>query len=384
MRLDPVLSRAVRLLRRGKFGDVITILQPEVVRYHDSFNYYYILGSACLRAGDLGGAFTYFKRGREIKMLEPPVLLGMAVYYLHRGDTAKAVDLYLEVQGLEPRNSIAKKALQVLRKYGDAEGIQVWIDSGRSRQLFPAIPSLPLTLGRVLLPLAVGILVFALAGGILAVTGVIRGVNPLGKAMPERAGLAGIALEREERETPVRVDLRSNGGTYRYILTRNQVLELYETALKLFAAYRDEAAKIPLNRLIESNASDPVKNKARLIMSYMEPPGFDTLKDRFSYAEVRQDPLLYRDCYVVWRGMATNLREGENGTAFDFLVGYDTRSTLEGIVQVTFGFSVTLNPERPLEVLGKVIPVVTAAGEEGVRLEGAALHQAAFLGSGRQ
>jgi hypothetical protein len=46
MRLDPVLSRAVRLLRRRKFGDVITMLQPEVVRYHDSFNYYYILGSA--------------------------------------------------------------------------------------------------------------------------------------------------------------------------------------------------------------------------------------------------------------------------------------------------------------------------------------------------
>jgi hypothetical protein len=313
-------------------------------------------------------------------MLEPSALLGMAVYYLHRGDTAKAVDLYLEVLEKEPRNRIAKKALQVLRKYGGAEGIQVWIDSGRSRQLFPALPALPLTAGRILLPLAGVVLVFALAGGVLAATGVIPGVNPLGKASSERAGLAGIALEREERETPVQVDLRSNGGTYRYILTRDQVLELYETARKLFAGYRDEAAKVPLNRLIESNASEAVKNKARLLMSYMEPPGFDSLKDRFPYAEVMQDPLLYRDCYVIWRGMATNLREGENSAAFDFLVGYDTRKTLEGIVQVTFDFSVALNPERPLEVLGRVIPV----GEGEVRLEGTALHQAAFLGTGRQ
>jgi tetratricopeptide (TPR) repeat protein len=134
MRLDPVLSRAVRLLRRGKFDEVITLLQPEIVRYHDSFNYYYILGSAWLRVGNLGDAFTYFKRGREIKLLEPSVLLGMAVCCLHQGDTAKAVDLYLEVLDLEPRNSIAKKALQVLRKYGGAGEIQGWIDSGKSRR----------------------------------------------------------------------------------------------------------------------------------------------------------------------------------------------------------------------------------------------------------
>ncbi|GHV79478.1 hypothetical protein AGMMS49944_12690 [Spirochaetia bacterium] len=349
---------------------MISLLQPEVVRYHDSFNYYYILGCACLRAGDLGGAFTYFKRGREIKMLEPSVLLGMAVCCMHRGDTTKAVDLYLEVLDREGRNSIARKALQVLRKYGGAGEIQAWIDSGKTHQLFPPIPVLPLTPGRIILPLAAFILAAALVGGILAATGVIH----LGKAMPERAGLAEIALEREERETPVQI-----GGTYRYILTRNQVLELYETALKLFAEYRDEAAKVPLNRLIESNASEPVKNKTRLLKDYMEIPGFDTLKDRFPYAEVRQDPLLYRDCYVIWRGMATNLREGENSTVFDFLVGYDTRSTLEGIVQVEFGFSVALNPERPLEVLGRVIPM----GEEGVRLEGIALHQAMFLGTGR-
>lgn len=85
MKLEPMLTKAVRLLRRGKYGDVISLLQPEVVRYHDSINYYLILASACLRAGDLGGAFTYFKRAREIKMLDPPALLGMAVYYLHRG-----------------------------------------------------------------------------------------------------------------------------------------------------------------------------------------------------------------------------------------------------------------------------------------------------------
>ena len=369
MKLDPILTRGVRLLWRGKYGDVISILQPEVVRYHDSFNYYYILGSACLRAGDLGGAFAYYKRAREIKMLDPPVLLGMAVYYLHRGDTGKAVDLYLEVLDLDPRNRVAKRGLQALRKYGG--NIQGWIDSGKTPRLFPPMPKPPLSPARILTPLALCLLGLALAGGVLAKLGVL----PLGKAAgPERAGIAGITLEREDRESPVQI-----GGSYRYILTGGEVLKLYETGRRLFAEYRDEAAKVSLNRIIESNASDPIKNKARLLISYTEAPGFDTLKDRFPYAEVREDPLLYRDCYVVWQGMATNLREGEAATVFDFLVGYDTRTKLEGIVQVRFDFSVPLAIERPLEVLGRVIPVSTAAGEEGIRLEGLAVHQASSL-----
>jgi tetratricopeptide (TPR) repeat protein len=372
VKLDPMLTRGVRLLRRGKYGDVISILQPEVVRYHDSFNYYYILGSACLRAGDLGGAFAYYKRAREIKMLEPLVLLGMGVYYLHRGDTGKAVDLYLEVLDLDPRNRIAKRGLQVLRKHGGAEGIQGWIDSGKTHRLFPPMPKLPLTLAGVLGPLALCLLVLALAGGILAKLGILA---PGKAAGPERADLSGVALEREDRESPVQI-----GGTYRYILTRKEVLDHYETGRRLFAEYRDEAAKLSLNRIIESNASDPIKNKARLLISYMEVPGFDTLKDRFSYAEVLADPLLYRDCHVIWQGMATNLSSGEAATAFDFLVGYDTRTKLEGIVQVRFDFSVPLNLERPLEVLGRVVPVSTNTGEEGIRLEGIALHQASTLG----
>ncbi|MDR1249790.1 MAG: tetratricopeptide repeat protein [Treponema sp.] len=368
MKLDPILTRAVRALWRGKYGGVITLLEPEVVRYHDSFNYYYILGSACLRAGDLGGAFTYYKRAREIKMLEPLVLLGLAVYYLHRGDTGKAVDLYLEVLDLDPRNRIAKRGLQVLRTHGSSGGIQGWIDSGKAPRLYPPVPKPPLGRARVVLPAALVFL--ALAGGILMKLGLF----PPGGAASERAGLPGIILEGEDREMPVQI-----GGTYRYILTRREALNLYETGLRLFTGGRDEAARSSMNRLLESNASDSLKNKARLLISYLEAPGFDNLKDRFSYAEVRQDPVLYRDCYVIWRGMATNLAAGESSVAFDFLIGYDTRTKLEGIVRVNFDFSVSLDPERPLEILGRVIPIAEA-GEEGIRLEGAALHQAASVG----
>jgi hypothetical protein len=74
--------------------------------------------------------------------------------------------------------------------------------------------------------------------------------------------------------------------------------------------------------------------------------------------------------------MATNVDITDEYTRFDFLVGYDTRRTLEGIVPVVFDMPVAINPERPLEVLGKI--VVTSSYTD-IMLEGVAIHQSGRL-----
>jgi tetratricopeptide (TPR) repeat protein len=366
MQFDPILTGAIRLARGGKFREAIHKLESEVVRYHNSFFYFYILGASCLHAGDFGGALTYFKRAREIKIQDPQVLLGLAVLFLRRGDTDRALDLYLEVLDQDGHNRIAQKALSGIRKYSGTDAFSMWIESGKLTRFYPPLPRLSHRTALIIL----GSLAFAmLCGGILIKFNILS--LPF-KPAASRNGYAGSALEREELNAPVQI-----GGSYRYILTKDQVIDTYNKARSLFIDLRDEAAKVELNRIIESNASEAIKNKARLLLPYLEVPGFDTLKDRFPYTTVAEDPGLYRDCYVIWRGMATNLDAGETATAFDFLVGYDTRRTLEGIVPVVFNFSLSINPEKPLEVLGRVIPVV-AGDRQGpmVHLEGIALYQA--------
>jgi hypothetical protein len=90
------------------------------------------------------------------------------------------------------------------------------------------------------------------------------------------------------------------------------------------------------------------------------------------YSEVINDPLLYNEVYVIWRGKAANVITADAGTGFDFMIGYDSGSTLEGIVPVVFNKAVNVNPDRPIEVLGRIVP----AGPEGpIRLEGVSIHQ---------
>jgi tetratricopeptide (TPR) repeat protein len=377
MRLDPILTKALRLARRRNFDGAIKTLEVEGAnRYHGIFRYYYILAVSCLHTNDFKGALEYFKLARKVKARDPLALLGMGVLYLRRGETAEALEYYLDVQDLEPKNRIAARALKIIRKYGGQDRLSDWLESGELHKLYPPLPKLPLGPRHFLLPLAGFLAALGILGFLLVRFRVIELPFP-----ESRSGIAAAVLDREDLERPV-----ETGGSYRYILTQSQVLDIYDQALSLFTDKRDEAARYNLNRLLESNAAEGIKNKCRLIASYLETPGFDTFKrrDNFSYSKVIQDPFLYRDCHVIWRGMATNVENLPGRTAFDFLVGYETRKTMEGIVRVNFEQAAAINPEKPLEVLGRVIPVSGGGNSNAgfdIERQVVAIHQSGLLPS---
>jgi tetratricopeptide (TPR) repeat protein len=361
MKLDPLLSKAANLARSKNYEAALKTLKDEEDRYYGSFKYYYLYGVICLYSGAFVDALASFKQARNIKMKDPYTLLGLAVLHLKRMNTVQAVDYYLDVQELKPKNKISKKALAVIRKHSDSEALSDWLTPERLAKLFPPIPfpgvSVKMAVSSVLILIAALVLFFGIFSRI--------------RSMPSPRPSAQFALSSQERSEPV-----ETGGSYMYIFTRDQATDYYDKALSFFTSYRDEAAKIYLNRILESNASENLKNKARLLISYTEVPGFDNFKqgDNPSFSDVISEPAVYRDVYVIWRGMATNLEITDEAVRFDFLVGYDTRRTLEGIVPVVFTLPVSVNTERPLEVLGRI-----KLSGAGISLEGAAIHQSGRL-----
>ena len=366
MKLDPILGKACRLARSGKYEAAIRTLEPEVNRYHGSFSYYYLLGSSCLRTGDFGGALTYLRLAHESKRRDPLAILGLAILYLRRRETDRAVDYYLEVLEIDPQNRLAKKAMAVIRKHAGTDALSAWLEAGKLPRLFPPLLFPGFSAKEIFTAAAALIIVCIITFGLLMQFKVIANpFNPRGT----RQGLGEFSLSSEERMAPM-----ETGGAYRYILTRTQAVDAYDKALSLFTTYRDEAARVHINRILESNASEGLKNRARNITLYMEIPGFDSFRrgDNVPYSEAGKDPALYRDVHIIWQGMATNIETSGTTTTFDFLVGYDTRKTLEGIVPVTFGHAVSINPERPLEVLGRIVP---GDADSPIILAGVAIHQ---------
>jgi hypothetical protein len=373
MKLDPILSKASRLIRSGKYETALRTLEPEINRYHGSFRYYYLLGNTCLRAGDYGGALTYFRLAREANSRNPLAILGLAALYLRRGETSRALDFYLEVLDLKPNNRIAKKGLRLIRRSAGTDGLTTWLEAGKLPSLFPPV-AFPGFTGKekfwiFTVLLAVAITVF----GILVHLKYLP--NPF-KIHGDRQGISGGSLTREERLDPVQT-----GGSYRYEFSgRVQAVETYEKALSLFAAYHDEPARVNLNRIMESNAAEGLKNKARVIISFMEEPTFDTFKraDNTDFSDVEKDPVLYQGVHVIWQGRAANVSVTDNETTFDLLIDYDPgkTTTIRGMPNVRFNHAIPLDPGKQLEVLGKV----TLQGSDGkINLEGIALHQSGRL-----
>ncbi|MCL1994525.1 MAG: tetratricopeptide repeat protein [Spirochaetes bacterium] len=384
MKNDLIMNRAISLAKSKKYDSAIRMLESGEHLYEGTFRYAYLMAVICLYSGNNVGAFKNFNKAREIKMRDPHVLLGMAALYMKRGETEKAINCYLDVKDIDPKNKTASKALAIIRKHAGLESFAVWRDSGQVVRLYPPLPSVDFSLKRVLVPGVSIIGALALCFGLL-LTFDIFPANLLpahllpGNLFPGRQAAAPVnrsaaqfMLTAAERAAPVQL-----AGVYRHIFTVSEAVETYDRALALFTAGRDEPARVYLNTILESNASDGLQNRAIQLLSFLDTPGFATFQraDNFSFSEAIMEPAIFRGVHVIWRGMATNIHVEDDFTSFDFLIGYDTRTTLEGIVPVVFNMPVFISNERPLEVLGRITPI--GAFESAIRLDGISIHQPA-------
>ncbi|MCX7025792.1 MAG: hypothetical protein NT080_14430 [Spirochaetes bacterium] len=356
--LDELL-KAERLLARGRYEAVITTLEPLVLSYRDSYIYYYLLGSAFLRTGDVGGALDCLRRAEQLNFKHAGTQIALAAIHVRKGETEKAVRIYLEVLDREPSNATASHALKFLRAKSDQESIAKAVADGSIALIYPRHRR--------------DIRAFALFAAIAAFIGavsVFAGPGLLGVArsltQPNRPGLASVQLTDEDRKNPV-----SSSGGFVYVLSEREAIEVFEKAKRLFSEYRDEAALVECNRIARSNASPAVKNKAAALRSFVRPPSFENMKDFFTYQDVKKDPRLYEDVAVSWRGLAANVLTTENGVIFDFLAGYENKKRLDGIVAAKTAFKFDLSVDRSIEILARVKPLT----ESSFELEAVSIHE---------
>ncbi len=348
------LPDARRLFRGRRYADVIRLLEPEVFRYRENHEYFSLLGYSCLQTGDLGGASSYITRAHQLKPGDTDALLGLAAIALRRADQEGALKRWLEVLDEDPGNPVARRGLAMLRKGLSRDELQALIDSGRIRALFPPRGGK----GRAAWLIAVG----AVAAAVL-VSGLVVVLATRPRA-PARPDVAGVDLPSD---LP-RFTEDSTGA--RYTMSEKQVRQSFQKVKKEMLAFHDNLAVVEANRLLLSNASVQVKERARLLKSHAVRPSFTTVRDPFPYAQVVKEPDLYDGCAVVWRGKLANLAVRETSITFDLLVGYEGEKELEGIVPVSLDFAVLLENGIALEVLG------TVAAEGGkLALRGISIHR---------
>ncbi len=285
-------------------------------------------------------------------------MLGLAITHLKRGETEEALKAWLSAIDHDPKNRIAKNGLEFLRRQGD--DLHELTESARIRRLYPGTGfRIPWFIPLILIVAFVGVT------GFFTVPPFLEKILENRRTM--RPGIEQVAIE--ELSGPI----TEYGGQFTYIHSEKEIRNIFKKAQDYFHAYQDNLAQRELNRLLNSNASQAVKEKARILMGFVKEPNFATLKDSFSYAEVKKEPLLYQNCFVRWKGKVSNISIGDIAITFDFLVGYEDEKILEGIVPVHLEFAAKLNPMFPVEILGKV----EVEGGKLKSIKGISLHELA-------
>ncbi len=335
-----LLYTARKYLKKREFSKVIDLLLPHIFEYRDSFQFYYILGVACLYQGDVGGCEEYFKSARHIKMNDVNLILGQAVLFLKKGRIEKAIEYCIDAINLEPENPRPKKFLSLLEKYGDVDTISEWNHNGKIKVFYPELPRKSI-LSQVLISVISVVLIICL---IFFATRFVK--------LDNRADLSNFSLSYQDKLNLTEKSTATS--VYKYILTQSEVEKIYEDAKKFYNSYNDNEAQRCINILLNSNASSAIRQKARQLMDYLEEPVFDTKLEQYSFAEVSKDLHLYQDCYVIWTGRVTNVVSNEQCFNADLLVGYEDMKKIEGIAPLQISSEITVNPEKPLKVLAKI------------------------------
>ena len=354
------LSLAWLDMRRRRFATAIKRLEAKEEIYEENFEYYLTLGIACLYVGDIGASSSYFQMARRIKLTDTRLLLGQAAIFLRRGDTARALQYYLEIKDNDPQNKTADAAMEFIRIHGNYDTICRWVDTGKIEQFYPPLGSNPDKITLVSIVLAAFVL-----GCVFTFIFFPRGQQYTGP----RADLTKLELSSEEKSDAKEKDLSTQ--SYAFVLSNKEINRRYNEALKYFQSHRDNAAQIEVNMILNSDASVAVKKKARLLMGYFEIPDFDTISDVPSLTDVAANPALYLDCWVNWGGKVSNAVTYEDGSyTCDLLVGDETLAKYEGTVRVHFDSAPLVDGGRAVKILGKIVL------EDGmVSLRGRAVYQ---------
>lgn len=368
MKQKGALRTAEQHYRRRQYAQTISTLEPQIFLYRENAFFFHLLGLACMKTGDLGGARSYLMRATQIDGDAIAPRLALAACDLGRSDSKEALQMWLEILDEDPENRYAQKGLSLLRSGLTAENGASVDTSAQLHKLYPDIAArrfAPKTLRRALV-----LLVFA------AILAVSLAYAPQARALFQESG--PLRDGSELTELPRRDDLVSdqNAGDMddseaRYTLSDAEIRETFDDLRSYFLAERDNMATREINRIVHSNAQETLKNQAIALRGYLRTPSFADFSDSFDPDAVRSDTVLYDGTFVRWRGRSSNLQISDEQVSFDFLVGYEDFVSVEAIVPVVFTRAVRIDPQLAIELIGRVRRDPNSP--EGFRIEGTSI-----------
>lgn len=367
------LRQAEILYAEQRYVDLVKHLAPQIFLFRGDARYYFLLGVASLYIGDLGGAHSYLLRGRDLDPLNLDLQLALAITHLARKEEPQALQILVGSQDGHPSDARVLQFLEQLKQASDKVDWPDQIRLGRLRHLYPK-PGFNwrpwLRKSGIVLAGVTGLALIGLA--VFGVTLIVSRWQPPvrpGLAVSSQPPVASAGVDpvapSDDRRFGVPVD-----GKPRFLLPSTEIVSLTAAVTTSFREYRDNKARVLVNRIMQSNAPNSVKERMRGLASHFQDPGFVNFRDNYTLEEVAADPLLHTGIFVMWRGKLADVQKGQTAITFNLLVGYESSPVVKASVPVSLDFAADVSNGQAIELIGQVKPDFTAGT---FRLRGVAL-----------
>ncbi|WP_330729915.1 hypothetical protein [Borrelia turicatae] len=355
MEPNKLINKSISYYNSQKYSDVVKLLEKEIFLYKNYYFYHYILGMSYLRMGNLGTAQTYLKKAYTLNPTEPDVKQSIAILLAAQGKEDKAIQIWLKM--IEENQEIQRSefSLETIRK----NPIQGALFLNKNKIYAKLFPEIKVETGQNLSKLIRILLIIAsLAFLLIAIFLLIHSKETIklslsNSKVKEKKAINNIAAYIDDIKINDKEKIENHEGQFVFILTETEIKNSFQKIKTHLKQGKDNFARIEINKILNSNASESIKLKAKNLASFISRPNFITFDDYLVLKEIKKNPLIYSNVYVKWEGIANNIEKKDNITYFDFYVGYN-KNALEGIITTKTTFDIDINFKDYVEILGQI------------------------------
>jgi hypothetical protein len=190
---DDPLEKARRLHSRGRWRALTLLLEPLVPLYRESAEFYWLLGSSSLRLDEDIAAITYLDRARQLMPENGEVALYLIAAHAARGESGVAAGLCLEILERNPGDSVALRAMEIIRSGPATAGRSAFEGKGASAMLLDLLPARGFASDRGfrgIVPIILILVLIAIAAALFLLPKDSLRIEPANSSRPSGSGSA--------------------------------------------------------------------------------------------------------------------------------------------------------------------------------------------------
>lgn len=337
-----ILKEAYRSFTRKQYANAAVILEKSIQSFPDNPYPLFLLAVTRLYSADLAGANVVMEKLQRVNSSYVPFLQLRAFMGLKSAvNREQAISVYLNAIEKAPHDKLLLKGL---RQCEDLNNFASFQKNSRITDLVaikgPGIVNMPEVPFRQRAKVKPSVrrsnrLVKTAAVVFVLFAAVAAGLYIAGIHIPEGIRDKVVTINSADAAKIDMVDISGSGYGLIDRINRQPVKEFYTSPDVMISEFNEarrlmkrgefNKAAVILNRIINSNASQVVKEKCEFLVRFMVDSD-DRVYEKPDIKAIQEKPYLYRGSAFELEGKTANVKKFGNGTGFTLMVDYDGKN----------------------------------------------------------